>query len=197
MGTNDIDTTVNGWQSRALGSADVQDAIKSGVYTALVGSGWRADADTVADCIGHINVLLLDGYLDKWAGYTGKNKNMLTGFCRWVAYQKTVNFVKLHVHRYDGSVDAMRIDATDATADDKAPRTIADDHSALAFVRVEQRERLMLALEALEALERSHIDALLAGESSADWAARNDMTPVQAARHKAATVAKLATLVQE
>lgn len=197
MGTNNIDTNNPTWKNTAIVLPEVQDAIKSGVYTALVGSGWSANPDTVADCISHVTLLLLDSYLDRWASYQGKNKNMLTGFCRWVAYQKTVSFVQLKVHEYDGAVDRMVIDATDATAEDKTPRVVADETWGIGFLRVEQRERLVNALEALEADERSHIMALLNGESSAVWAAENGMTPVQATRHKQAVIAKLARLVTD
>lgn len=193
MGTN-IDTTAIDWKNSAIVLTDVRDAIKSGVYTALIGSGWRTDKDTVADCIGHVTVILLDSYLDRWAGYTGKNKNQLAGYCRMVAYQKTIHFVKLHVHLHDGAVNAMRIDATDASADDKTPRVVADT-TPNTFERTEQKERLTSALEALETLERSHIEALLSGCSSAAWAAENGMSPVQANRHKKATVEKVARLV--
>lgn len=197
MGTNNnIDTAAANWKNDAIVLADVRDAIKSGVYTALIGSGWRTDPHTVADTIGHITLILLDTYLDKWASYTGKNKNQLAGFCRMIAYQKTVNFVKLHVHRHDGAVDAMRIDATDASADDKTPRVVADP-AACSFERIEQKERLVSALAALEASERSHMEALLAGRSSAAWADENGMSAVQANRHKKATVAKLARIVAE
>lgn len=195
MGTNNIDTTVAGWKNAAI-IANL-DSIKSGVYTALIGSGWRTDADSVADRTQAVALYLIEKSLDKWAGYQGKNKNMLSGFCRWIAYQRTVNYIKLHRHMYDGSASAMRIDTTDATQDDKAPRVVIDDTSALAFVRIEQRERLVLALDTLDAMERSHMDTLFAGGTSAAWAAEHGLTPVQANRHKAATIAKLAALVQE
>ena len=196
MGTN-IDTSRPTWKNDAIVLPEVRDAIKSGVYTALIGSGWSANPDTVADCIGHVTLLLLDSYLDKWAGYQGKNKNQLAGFCRWVAYQKTINFVQLKVHEHDGAVDRMVIDATDATADDATPRVVTDETWGLGFLRVEQRERLTNALEALETDERSHIVTLLNGGSSAEWGAENGMTPVQTTRHKQAVIAKLARLVAD
>lgn len=193
--TNNVDTTVPGWKNTAL-TANL-DSIKSGVYTALIGSGWRTDAETVADMTQHVALYLLDKSLDKWASYEGKNKNMLSGFCRWVAYQRTINHVKLSVHKHDGAVNAMRIDATDASADDKTPRVIVDETSAIAYLRVEQRERLELAMEALDNAERSHFEALMAGKTSAEWAASAGYSAVQATRQKKAIVTKLARLLAE
>lgn len=192
-----VDTTVDGWQFNALAMPEVQDSIKSGVFSALVGSGWLTDAETVEGRISHVKVILAEKYLCSWDTYTGPNKNTLTGYVRMVAYQKTVSYIKLHVHLYDGSARAMRIDSTDATAEDAAPRVIADDASAVAYLRVEQRQRLTAALDALDATERAHFDALMAGDTSAEFAASAGLSPVQATRQKTAMMAKLAALVQE
>lgn len=190
MGTNN-----NTWE--ILSNPEILKAIKAGVFSALVGSGWRTDADTVADRISDVKVLLASKYL---AGFNPEKGKTLRGYVRMVAHTKTVNYVQLHVHRHDGAVGAMRIDPTDATGDDgngsSTPNIIADS-SPCAFLRIEQREALTGALEALEALERSHMEALLSGSTSAAWAAENGMSTVQANRHKKATIAKLARLVAE
>ncbi len=151
-----IDTSVDGWQWEALTRPEILDSIKSGVFAALVGSGWQTDGETVIDRTSHIKVLLADSYLGKWDAYTGPNKNSLCGYVRMIAFQKTINYIKLHLHRHDGAVNAVKIDATDATAEDKAPRVVVDDSSALAYLRVDQRQRLTAAVDALDASERSH-----------------------------------------
>lgn len=193
-----FDTTDPTWKAQALALPTVQDSIKSGVFAALVGSGWQTDGETVADMISMVNVKLIERYLDKWAGYNGtKTKNTIDGFCRFVAYQKVVSYIKLHIHMYDGAVDAVRIDATDATAEDKAPRVVVDDASALAYLRVDQRQRLTAAVDALDTSERSHFAALMAGRTSAEWASGAGLSAVQATRQKTTLLAKLARIVQE
>lgn len=169
-------------------------AIKGGVCAGLLGSGWNLNQDLVKEMVSEVKVLLAESYLDKYDPNRGKT---LPGYVRMVARSKTLNFVQLKLHQNDGAVNAMRIDGTDATADDASPRVVEDECAGIGFLRVEQRERLTRAMARLEAIERSHIEALLAGETSAQWAARNGMTPVQATRHKQAIVAKLARFVAE
>lgn len=193
-----VDTSVDGWQWVALSRPEVLDSIKSGVFTALVGSGWSTSPDSVADRISHIKVILAESYLDKWNTYTGPNKNTLTGYVRMVAFQKTIHYVQLSLHEYDGAVDAESVNHTDYSADDDtAPRGIyGDDSAEVAYLRIEQRQRLESALDALSADERDHFEALLAGETSAQWAERAGYSPVQATRQKKAMMERLAALVQ-
>ena len=196
-----VDTSVPGWQWEALNRPEVLDSIKSGVFTALIGSGWGTSPDSVEDRISHIKVILAEKYLEDWRTYDGPNKNTLPGYCRMVAFQKTIQYVQLKVHEYDGAVDAEPVNHTDYHRDDSdgqpigARGILADDTSAVAFLRVEQKERLERALEALSADERSHFEALMSGDTSAEWAAREGFTPVQATRQKKAMLAKLAALV--
>ena len=191
MGTNNNNT----WE--ILSNPAILKAIKAGVFSALVGSGWRTDAETVADRISDIKVILAEKYL---AGFNPEKGKTLRGYVRMVAHTKTVSYVKLHVHRHDGAVGAIRIDCTDATGDDgngsSTPNVIAES-APTPFERTEQKERLTAALEALEALERSHMEALLSGATSAAWAAQNGMSAVQANRHKKATIAKVSRLVAQ
>jgi hypothetical protein len=184
--------TKNKWE--ILSDPAILRAIRGGVVSALSGSGWRLTADLIDDRVSDIKVLLADQYLDGFDPDKGKT---LTGYVRMVARTKTINYVQLKLHENDGAVNAMRIDATDATADDTTPRVVADNSAPLAYLRVEQMERLTRGLEALKADERSHIEALLNGETSAVWAERNGISPATANRHKAATIAKLARIVAD
>lgn len=188
MGTNKIDANI-------LATPEIQRAIRGGVISALTGSGWAFNSDQIDEQVSEITLLLVDGYLDRYDASRGKG---LPGFVRMVAHKKTVSYIKLHVHKYDGAMNRGSVNHTDFTSeDDTAPRGVYADESAdLGFVRVEQRERLERALDALTADERSHFEALIAGQTSAEWAESHGYTPVQATRQKKALVAKLAALVQ-
>lgn len=191
MGTNN-----SKWQ--ILSDPKILKAIKAGVFSALVGSGWSTNTDLVNDRISAIKVILADTYLDKFDASKGKG---MAGYCRMVAHDKTVSYVKLHVHINDGAVNRGTVNHTDFTSgndsEDCTPSVgiHADDSATLGFVRVEQRERLQKAMTALSEAERAHFMALMSGRTSAEWASENGYSAVQANRQKTAMMAKLTRLV--
>jgi DNA-directed RNA polymerase specialized sigma24 family protein len=194
MGTTNIDASI-------LYSTPIRKAIRGGVISALVGSGWGIKDDVVEDLMADATLKLVDGSLAKFNPDHPNGKG-LSGFCRMVAHRLTVNYVQLHVHIHDGAVSRGTVNHTDCTSDgDDTPlhrhlhNGIHADESPLANLRLEQRERLEKALMALTQDERRHALKLLKGGTSAQWAAENGVSTATANRHKAATLAKLTALL--
>lgn len=186
-----IDITAEGWKSLVLSFTEIQDSIETGVFCALLGRGWSYDADTVRDLCQHVNVKLLETHLDSF----DPGRGALATYCRVVAYHRTLNYLDLHRWQHDCSEDTASVSGTDS-ADDPSNCVVPDDSAALNLARIEQRERLTRALEALESAERSHAEALFAGDTSAQWARGNGSSPVRACRQKKVIMATLAAFVQ-
>jgi DNA-directed RNA polymerase specialized sigma24 family protein len=187
------------WKWAALSHPKVAKAIKAGVFNALVGSGWATTTDVVEGRISEIRTILAAKYLDDFNPEKGKG---IVGWVRKVAFDKTVSYVKLHRHLYDGAVNRGSVNPTDYSGGEGDDTTAlqgihADKSAELGFVRVEMRERLAKASERLSAAERKHLFVLVNGGTAKDWAKISGCSPVTAHRQKEALLAKLHRLLAD